>query len=373
MTSLRTPVRLALAAVALVAAAACAHLFTRPAAHFTFSHQLHAKEMEVACAKCHADIAATTEVAERHLPAFDACRQCHEDGHVGEVDCTTCHASPEALQQAAATQAIPRLTPRETHLNYSHKDHLPRVQGDCLACHQEILTSTQPNDGKTPTMAACMQCHQEQYDQLQCRQCHADLSAERFQPQLGRFRHQGDWLHTHKLQAQQANGSACAQCHMERFCADCHSGVDNQVKVSVKYPAEVGREFIHRGDWVSRHPVDAERDPQPCLSCHRINSCTDCHERSGVRYVVGGRSPFGTSHPYGAEIATSGHGIASHPENRSIIRHNIVACASCHDGDTPVCTTCHASVSGAGINPHPPGFRSNFNPNRQPVCRTCHR
>jgi len=104
-----------------------------------------------------------------------------------------------------------------------------------------------------------------------------------------------------------------------------------------------------------------------------VNTCTDCHERSGVRFIAGGNNPFGSEHPFGAEIGTSGHGIGSHPENRSIIRRNIVACAACHDSKAPVCTTCHASVGGAGINPHPPGFRSNFNKNRQPVCRTCHK
>lgn len=375
MTPLRSsPLRLALVAAAIVGAAACAHLLQKPAGHFTFSHQLHAKEMEVACAKCHADLPATTEVEQRHLPAFDVCLQCHEDGHVGEADCTACHASPATLKEAAATQAIPAPTPRDTHLNFSHKNHLGRVDGDCSVCHEAMLTSTEPGDGKTPTMATCMQCHQAQYDAFQCRQCHADLSEPRFQPQLARFRHQGDWLHNHKLQAQEANAAACAQCHMERFCSDCHSGVDNQVKASVKWPAEVGRELVHRGDYVTRHPEDVRRDPQPCLSCHRINTCTDCHERAGVRYIAGNANPFGVNnHPFGDEIATSGHGIGSHPENRSIIRRNIVACAACHDSKAPVCTTCHASVGGAGINPHPPGFRSDFNRNRQPVCRTCHK
>jgi len=373
MTSLRTPLRLALVAVAIVTAAACAHLLTKPVSHFTFSHELHAKEMELACSQCHSDIPETTEVRERHIPTFQVCLQCHDDGHVGEVDCTPCHATPAKLKEAAATQSIPRLTPRDIRLNFSHKNHVGRVDGDCTVCHEQMLTSTRPGDGKTPKMETCMQCHQEQYDQLQCRQCHADLSDPRFQPKLARFRHQGDWLHNHKLQAQQDNGTACAQCHMERFCSDCHSGVDNQVKASVKWPADVGREFVHRGDYVTRHPEDVRRDPQPCLSCHRVNTCTDCHERSGVRFIAGGNNPFGSEHPFGAEIGTSGHGIGSHPENRSIIRRNIVACAACHDSKAPVCTTCHASVGGAGINPHPPGFRSNFNKNRQPVCRTCHK
>ncbi len=373
MIPFRSLFRLSLAAAALVVAAACAHLLTKPVSHFTFSHKLHAEEMELKCSQCHADIPETTEVRERHLPTFQVCLQCHDDGHVGDVDCTTCHASAAKLKQAAATQAIPRLSPRDPQLHYSHKAHLPRVKGDCLACHEKILTSTRPGDGNLPEMATCMKCHQAEYDQLQCLQCHADLAEPRFQKQLARFRHQGDWLHTHKLQAQQDNARACAQCHMERFCADCHSGVDNQVKVAVKWPAEVGSEFVHRGDYVTRHPEDVRRDPQPCLSCHRVNTCTDCHERSGVRYLAGGPSPFGTEHPFGEEIGTSGHGIAEHPANRAIIRRNIVACASCHDSKSPVCTTCHASVGGSGINPHPPGFRSKFNPNRQPVCRTCHR
>ncbi|RMF87617.1 MAG: hypothetical protein D6739_01380, partial [Nitrospirae bacterium] len=240
-------------------------------------------------------------------------------------------------------------------------------------CHTRVLSSTRSADPKLPKMAACMKCHQEDYDRLHCSKCHADLSDPRYGPEVGRFVHKGNWLRNHKLYAQEADAAACAQCHLERFCADCHSGADNQVKVSIKQVRRTDRHFIHRGDWVTRHGLDAARDPQPCLGCHRTSTCSDCHERRGVRYVAGNPTPFGGSHPFGAEIGTAGHGIATHPENRTVIRRNIVACASCHDGKSPVCATCHASVAGSGINPHPPGFRSNFNPKRQPVCRTCHR
>jgi len=348
----------------------CLHLLRGPEKHFNFSHELHAKDNEIACLDCHGDIATSTDAESRHLPDMEVCSQCHEPEVAGTA-CGTCHQDASTLAMAKRDQPIQRVVRHEIPLTFSHANHLPRVDDDCLVCHERVLKATRPSDRKLPEMAPCMTCHQDDYDQLYCSKCHTDLSDPRYRPQLARFAHKGDWLRNHQLHSEQQDPTACAQCHMESFCADCHSGVDNKVKASTKWPRRQDRQFIHRGDYVTRHRIDAERDAQQCFGCHRLNTCTDCHGRSGVRWVQGGPNPFGDGgHPFGDTIKDFGHGGVA---NQSLIRRNIVLCASCHEGSHPVCLNCHSEGGFKhGDTFHPPGFTSSFNRNVQPVCRKCH-
>jgi len=342
----------------------CLHLLRGPDKHFNFSHELHAKDNEIACLDCHGDVATSTDAETRHLPDVEVCGQCHEPEVAGTA-CGTCHQDASTLETAKREEPIQRVVRHEIPLNFSHANHLPRVDSDCLVCHERVLKATRPTQPKLPDMDACMTCHQDDYDELNCSKCHTDLSDPRYRPQLARFAHKGDWLRNHQLHSEQQDPTACAQCHMESFCADCHSGVDNKVKASTKWPRREDRQFIHRGDYVSRHRIDAQRDAQQCFGCHRLNTCTDCHGRSGVRWVAGGPNPWeGGNHPI-VNVSNGVHDTSA--ASLAAIRRNIVQCAACHEGEAPVCTTCHAA-----INPHPPGFTSTFNKNVQPVCRKCH-
>jgi hypothetical protein len=354
----------------LTGLAACLHIFRQPPEHFHFSHKLHAVDNEIACLDCHDGIPAATNERTRDLPTFEVCQQCHEQQIAGK-DCGTCHSDAETLANAKRKGATPQPVRYDHTLNFSHQAHLERVDNDCLVCHDRILKATRISNKQLPTMEPCMSCHQEDYDQLQCSKCHTDLSDPRYRPELARFSHRGDWLRNHQLHSEQQNLTACAQCHQETFCSDCHSGVDNQVKPSVKWPRRTDRHFIHRGDYVSRHPIDAQRDVQQCLACHRINTCTDCHARSGVRWVQGGPDPWGGNHPL---VSVTGGFHDTSPAAIATIRRNIVECAGCHEGRRPVCINCHGDMGagGLGINPHPPGFDSTFNPTNERVCRKCH-
>lgn len=362
----RTLVQLTIALTAVAALAACVHLLAKPAAHYEFSHKLHAAELEQPCLKCHATIEGAIDLKVRNTPSQKVCQECHEQEIAGR-DCGRCHQDTAALARAKRDEGVPRLDPME-HLDYSHADHLPRVNGDCLACHNQILTSTRFEEGLLPGMDTCMTCHEEMYDQLQCSQCHVDLGDPRYQPSISRFTHKGDWLANHHLHAEQRGYSTCQQCHLESFCSDCHSAVDNQVKLSTKWPRRVDRQFIHRGDYLSRHPIDARRDSQSCLGCHRINTCKDCHDKSGVRVVQSGLDVFG-GHPI-VSVTSGGH--ATDPASLSEIRRSIVECAGCHEGSSPTCLRCHAETT-LRINPHPPGFESQFGRTERAVCRQCHR
>ena len=329
--------------VTLVAGlSACLHLLRQPETHFHFSHKLHAKDNEIACLDCHGNIPQTTEVRSRHLPTMEVCTQCHEP-EVAGTECSKCHAEGVALKQVKHQEPIERVVAHEHTITFSHANHLSRVDNDCLVCHERVLTATHTTDPQLPKMAVCMTCHQEDYDNLHCSKCHTDLSDPRYRPQLAHFAHKGDWLRNHQLHAEEQDVTACAQCHTQSFCADCHSGVDNKVKVSTKWPRREDRQLLHRGDYVSRHRIDAQRDVQQCLGCHRIKTCTDCHARSGVRWVQGGPSVWGAeggprNHPI---VNVSGHIHDRDPASLTAIRRNIVMCAACHEGRRPVCLNCH--------------------------------
>jgi hypothetical protein len=129
----------------------------------------------------------------------------------------------------------------------------------------------------------------------------------------------------------------------------------------------VTSDFIHRGDYVSRHPYDVERDPASCRKCHGTRFCDSCHEQQLMKPgIPNARNP----HPPGWVRRGSGafHGDAA--------RDNIVNCAGCHDqGAASNCVACH-QVGGIGGNPHPRGFLRKHDAGdirEQAMCRACHR
>ncbi|RMF78668.1 MAG: hypothetical protein D6739_11645 [Nitrospirae bacterium] len=362
----RTYLEAAAALCGVAALAACAHLLPRPTTHYDFSHKLHAKKLEIACLKCHAGVEASVDVKRRHSPTQKVCAECHEQ-EVGGRNCGRCHTNPEVLARARSREGLPR-PDTMSHLKFAHASHMSRVDNDCTVCHEAILASTKPRGGALPDMDVCMQCHQDMYDRLQCNQCHVDLGDPKYQPKLVRFVHRGNWLRNHHLQAEQQGYATCQQCHLESFCSDCHSAVDNKIKMSGKWPRRVDRQFIHRGDWIDRHPVRARLDSQACLACHRINTCNDCHRRSGLQVVKSGLSILG-GHPI-VRVAAGGHDTS--PAALSKIRLNIVECAGCHESRQPICLNCHSDDTLA-INPHPPGFDPQLSRTKRAVCRKCHR
>lgn len=103
-----------------------------------------------------------------------------------------------------------------------------------------------------------------------CRECHTDS--------WGAFNHRApDFLQKHKVFA--ASRAACASCHTESFCADCHAHKE-ELKPSDKYFDAPQRSLPHRGDYLSRHRIDGKLNPASCFKCHgRQNNerCLTCH------------------------------------------------------------------------------------------------
>lgn len=312
----------------------------RPEVEFT--HSIHV-DQGIECSQCHPNIAKSTSLADQNLPTSAVCSDCHS----GKDKKT---APPEPTEP-------PRLT-------FSHAKHMPQVKSKCDTCHKKLPEPGEPRE--VPPMAICTGCHKHQSDfaEARCMPCHVDLKSYDLVPETA-FAHRGDWLRAH---GSLARGSAqtCAACHDQTYCAECHQSQTTPMRQAIRFPEEVEKDFIHRGDYVSRHMVDAGANPASCQRCHGSAFCSACHTLQGVTpQAVNVRDP----HPSNWSLGDQ-HGRAA--------RNNIVSCAGCHDnGADAICTMCHRSVAqggGPGGNPHPASFvrKHEGEDKGKGICRACH-
>ena len=138
------------------------------------------------------------------------------------------------------------------------------------------------------------------------------------------------------------------------------------MKVEEILPDRPDRNFIHWGDFLTRHSIEARGNEAACQKCHPVSFCTDCHRKQ--RLTPDSNNPL-NPHPAGwlTPGSPSFHGSSA--------RRDIVSCAACHDqGAQSNCVSCHR-VGGPGGDPHPPGWTAKHPPseiNRNPMCLACH-
>ena len=110
-----------------------------------------------------------------------------------------------------------------------------------------------------------------------CTECHKDQLAGALKPSEA-FSHSTVFIRNHRFYAEQ-DDRLCATCHARSFCNDCHAN-EVEMKPSLKYGNRPDREFMHRGDYLTRHMIDGKTDPASCYRCHgRSNNeqCVACH------------------------------------------------------------------------------------------------
>lgn len=163
--------------------------------------------------------------------------------------------------------------------------------------------------------------------------------------------HNSAWIDIHKNVAVRREGE-CLKCHSREFCADCHS-YKQELKPSEKEFNDVKPSFQHRGEWISRHPLEAKADSAKCYRCHTQNFCQECHENR----------LSGSPHPKGRWQAIHGEEA----------RRNIGSCAACHDeGADTRCIDCHKDV----LKPHPSGWSDDhpgLDREKDRPCVYCHK
>lgn len=322
-----------------------------------FSHAKHVR-MKVPCGKCHVGIEDADRLSSKYNPRKKECKQCHEQVYK-PGQCTMCHVGPGKPGGLSRTAPTP-------NLGFSHRAHAKRTK-DCSTCHDSIMRSTTLAGFTRPKMRDCFKCHNHlaDYRALRCGGCHKSLAQFPIKF-VSAFRHEGNFLKEHGRRARPQT-DLCRRCHMQSFCADCHS--QRQVVVpSIKMMDRTDRQFIHRGDWLSRHPMEVGSKPGTCIRCHSAKQCEACHRKAGVaqRLTLKGKSISPHPRDWLNPMSPNNHGFSA--------RRRITQCAACHDrGPQSNCVRCHRSVSrgGQGINPHPPGF-DRGGKNRHPVCKLCH-
>ncbi len=315
----------------------------------TFSHKFHL-EQGLECLDCHDGIESSDAVGFG-LPSMDVCGRCHSEIQESE-NCTKCHSNPASAK---------RLTLRTIALNFSHKNHIERVNNDCTACHTTIATSTNVKDDNIPSMDLCTSCHSAAVQELKCSQCHTNLGSYDLKPII-HMSHKGNFIKEHQEFAR-ADVSVCAQCHQESFCSDCHAKTEG-LRPVIKFPESEHRAFIHRGDWLSRHPPEARADQNRCLKCHDLKRCRDCHERTSA--MPARSKEIGHPEGWGTPGDPNFHG--------RVARRDITLCAACHDeGENSICVSCHYVGSPVRKNIHPRGFKSSMDKNKDKMCTVCHK
>ncbi len=322
---------------------------------YTFPHGTHV-DADVACTECHGGVASATrlEAGVRHVRIPDAPSK--------REACSGCHDTDPKPKLPART--------REFRVRFSHADHLTRVQ-DCKSCHRQ-LTETGDAAAKTPPMEACTSCHhhQREFAEARCMPCHVDLRG--YKPETA-FRHEGSWLATHGSLAR-PSAESCAQCHDQTYCVSCHSSATAPMRLENLFPERVDRGFIHRGDYVSRHMIEAGANPASCRRCHGSGFCESCHT---LQNVTAGSSLSPLRRP-DSHAGTDWVNLTEGGRHKQAARRDIASCAGCHDqGPQANCTSCHQSQpGGTGRNPHPAKFLSTHDRGdiaKNAMCRACHR
>lgn len=105
-----------------------------------------------------------------------------------------------------------------------------------------------------------------------CTECHTDKYASMNHKALDFYQKHGFYAASSRI--------ACASCHQEGFCVDCHASKD-ELKPSEKFADSPERMLPHRGDYLGQHKIDGRIDPSSCAKCHgRQNNqrCTTCHK-----------------------------------------------------------------------------------------------
>ena len=352
------------------------------------------------CASCHYATPGDMRGEEPGMPLEASCLACHahaEDKKSGQ--CSKCHTDPSA--------PLTYETPDRPRIFYSHARHQERIERieekACDYCHETSWTEGSDSGGVRLTQDVeekwhniCFKCHlmRTEWEHMNCGKCHGRID-DRIGPRpLSRFHHGGEWLTRHgdELVKRPDGLALCAKCHDRGYCADCHDARDERrVRPELKWPDRPDRAFIHRGDWINRHMIEARVDASYCIRCHAVSSfCVECHQKKGL--VIGSRASAAAGDRFRYEPSGDPGRIlqyhngsyadfvinpASPLHHGRTARRDAALCASCHDyGKRSVCIDCHADSNVVppripGGNPHPVGFKSAI-PKTSKPCSYCH-
>lgn len=306
---------LALAAL-LIGFAAC--LGRGPDRPKTFPHDVHVREKGLACTFCHVT-ARTADLPS--LPPPELCAPCHDtkDAQQPFAQWSAAWFGDGGRFRRASTAQL------ATDVVFRHGDHTGKAQLDCMRCHQDVADERAVPAAMPDWKRTCMECHEKVgKDVRDCRSCHTQIDRETQPPT---HFHAWDVRHGEVVRSgDDASANRCDLCHEAgSSCTTCHQ---------TNPPKNHDNLFRTR-----THGVLASFDRTRCFTCHRTDSCEECHRQTRP---VSHRGGFGDT------------------QNRH--------CAGCHfplqdDG----CAVCHRSTpSHQQATPLPASHTPGMN------CRQCH-
>jgi hypothetical protein len=251
------------------------HRLQAPAANLRFDHQVHASR-KIDCRTCHGPMEQVALATVAQLPKMRTCLQCH-DGQAAPSRCTTCHLAAPSGGRLLTSFPSGDLLPMPR--NPFGVDHGPRFE----FTHGARATAAR---------ATCAQCHAE----ADCQSCHDGIRKPLSV-------HPNDFISLHPVQARQ-NVLRCESCHrMQSFCATCHerTGLSKEADPALLRGGGQGPVHPNLAEWVGllpdnrvvvgprHHGIQAARDLRTCISCHREETCVQCHSSTSTGRLGGRR------------------------------------------------------------------------------------
>jgi hypothetical protein len=274
-----------------------------PRPNIIFPHAAHTKA-EVQCIECHDRVPKKTVATRDDFPTMDRCVECHsKEG--ASVECTTCHYA-DSSGRIVTRFRDGELKPNRLHSYAIHDanfldDHAVAAQRNksycdnchkedyCLSCHDGTTRDVRYHPGDWVSMhyiagkkddTRCQSCHRLQSF---CLDCHVrsgiatiqDVSRSMTRRTVrvnkdtkvatGPHPMGYDWVERKKSRNfhgfhAQRNIRACASCHQEQYCLQCHS--------SKMRPGGVGRNPHGPNPQRLKGSVASKRNARMCLKCH---------------------------------------------------------------------------------------------------------
>jgi hypothetical protein len=273
-----------------------------PAPHIKFNHKAHAAK-GIGCQRCHGDLRQVDLATRAQLPTMPLCLSCHSQNaqeHRANSRCTTCHPPrPDGTLEThfASGTLVPSGTLKgDAHTAHFVTDHARVGQDEryCANCHRRDF---------------CLSCH------------NGVVKPVAFHP--------NDYLSIHPIEARKESLS-CNGCHRRQtFCLGCHERAGLTDARTINAPGSVslgaaGRRFHPPYErWVApprtpeHHSWQAERNLRACISCHREDTCLQCHSA-----LPGQNAPFQVNpHP---------PGFGDSNNCRALAARNGRMCLKCH-------------------------------------------
>ncbi len=339
------PTVAAIAALVLAILASCLGAArSRPA---TFPHDVHVAQLNLACTMCHVTAKAALLPS---MPPPELCAPCHEqkvegqpsrDAHQEERTFAAWQEAwfePGGRFRRASTGQLP------DDVVFRHSDHAGQAQLDCASCHADVRSEHDVPAAMPDWKRACMDCHEQRgKDVADCRACHREIDRDSLPAT-----HFHAWSQRHgdvvRLGLDDSQ-NRCELCHdQERSCTACHQNQPPQNHDSL---------FRTR-----THGVLAAMDRSRCYTCHRTDSCEQCHSTTRPLSHRAGFGAPSQRHCNGchfpaqdAGCAVCHRGTPSHQQASPLPPSHSPAmnCRQCHGNGQPLphpdgghpCTTCH--------------------------------